>query len=89
VPAQLRNLAKALVEGDLVDGKALLDLLTDLLHEFLEHQQLDIGFHGTEMLLSSRVVVVLLQGGRKIVVSDTRCYIWERGKRIEEELEKE
>jgi hypothetical protein len=57
-----RELGEAVVDDGLVGREAVADLLADLLHELLE-QQLDIGIHGTEFLLSTGEVIVLLQSG--------------------------
>jgi hypothetical protein len=50
------DLLKALGEGGLMDRESFLDLSTELLESFLEHQ-LDVGIHGTEDILLSLGVV--------------------------------
>jgi hypothetical protein len=57
------------VGDDLLAG--LLDLLMNLLHEILK-QELHVGFHHVELLLPSRVVVVL-EDGHRVDISDTKC----------------
>jgi hypothetical protein len=51
------------VEVGLACRESILDLFTDLLDEFME-QELDIGIHGTELLLAAGEVIVIFQGER-------------------------
>jgi hypothetical protein len=67
-----RELGEAVGDGDLVVGEALLDLLTDLCE--LVDQQLGVRLHRSKFLLSTSVVLMILQGSRRIKVSDTKCY---------------
>jgi hypothetical protein len=45
-----RELKEAVVDDGLMGGEAVADLVTDLLHEFLEHE-LEIRIHGAQLLL--------------------------------------
>jgi hypothetical protein len=56
------HLVEALGEGCLMHREPILDLGTDLLRQFVEHQ-LDVGVHGTEdVLLAARVVEWVQRG---------------------------
>jgi hypothetical protein len=67
-----------LVDGVGVDREVEDDLLTNLLHEILQHK-LQVRFHCVELLLQSRVVVVI-QDGCRLDVSNTKCYHRSRGR---------
>jgi hypothetical protein len=52
-----RELIEALVDGSLLHGEAVPDLLTNLL-QLIDHH-LDVGIHSTKLLLSAIEVVVI------------------------------
>jgi hypothetical protein len=56
------HLVEALGEGGFMDREALLDLSAELLRHFLD-EKLDVGIHGTELVLLAARVVDGLQGG--------------------------
>jgi hypothetical protein len=72
------HVSDMLVDGVGVDREVDDDLLTNLLHEILQHK-LQVRFHCVELLLQSRVVVVI-QDGCRLDVSDTKCYHRSRGR---------